>query len=133
MAWKKARFAISGPAGQGTVSGFVRAGLGIHSATDISPKPGRHAAWRLTHLRSGLFFVTLNVDTAKQAQQLADLFVPVADWTKTNEEMQDADPLFLGRLLGIKHTLGGDFIEFARAELNDPANIVPISITGPRP
>jgi hypothetical protein len=40
------------------------------------------------------------------------------------DEFAEKDPDWIARLLGIKHTLGGDWMEFPNPTMNDPANIV---------
>jgi hypothetical protein len=40
------------------------------------------------------------------------------------DEFAEKDPEWIARLLGIKHTLGGDSIESLNLAMNDPANII---------
>jgi hypothetical protein len=56
----------------------------------------------------------------------ADFIVNKVDWEGIvkPEEFAEKDPEWLPRLLGIKHTLGGDWMEFPNPAMNDPANVV---------
>jgi hypothetical protein len=40
------------------------------------------------------------------------------------DEFAEKDPEWIGRLLGIKHALGGDWMEGPNPAMNDPSNIV---------
>lgn len=64
--------------------------------------------------------------TNEQAVELADVLVRQGrrNEHETFEELWDADPEWDARLIGIKHTLGGDRMEFPKAAMNDPHNVV---------
>jgi hypothetical protein len=54
------------------------------------------------------------------------LLVNQANWPdhETPYDLAKADPEWVARLVGIKHTLGGDWMEIPEPGMNDPRNVV---------
>jgi hypothetical protein len=71
-------------------------------------------------------FLYLNVKSQSAATYIGDLIVNEVEWEGLvrPDEFTEKDPEWLARLLGIKHTLGGDWMEFPNQAMNHPANIV---------
>jgi hypothetical protein len=126
MAWKREKFTIAGAGGGAKiVSGWTSNGLGVHRIDSKRDSLGRQR-WVVTHLHSGQLVLYLNGKDAASALKTADLIVNEVDWEGIvkPEAIAEIDPEWLARLLGIKHTLGGDWMEFPNPAMNDPANIV---------
>jgi hypothetical protein len=126
MAWKREKFTIAGVGGAGKiVSGWTSRGLGAHCLDSKRDNLGRQR-WTVTHLNTGLAFLYLNVKSLSAATYIGDLIVDEVDWAGIfkPEEFAEKDPEWLARLLGIKHTLGGNWMEFPNPAMNDPVNIV---------
>jgi hypothetical protein len=86
---------------------------------------GRHQ-WTLSHLNTGHRFLAVNAKSSTDAKRIAGLVLDQVDWEgiRDLDEFGRKDPEWLARLLGIKHTLGGDWLEFPNPAMNDPANVV---------
>jgi hypothetical protein len=128
MAWKREKFTIAGAGGDAKiVSGWTSSGLGVHRRDSRRDSLGRQR-WVVTNLNSGQLVLYLNGKDATSAVKTADLIVNKVDWEGIvkPEEIAEKDPEWLARLLGIKHTLGGDWMEFPNPAMNDPANSVMI-------
>jgi hypothetical protein len=127
MSWKRSKFRIaSGEGGKSKkVAGIVsESGLGLHRMPDAPDEHGRHR-WMVTHLNTGLSITTVRGRDEEMAGKVADLLEQVMDWQaiKTVEDFA-ADPEWIARLLGIKHTMGGGWIEMIDPGMNDPKRIV---------
>jgi hypothetical protein len=122
--WTEGEFEIADDErGMMTVTGWTSPiGLGLHREGDRS---GRQR-WNLTHLNSGYAFLYFNVPMPHEAKELAELVAPTADWNRYEHlrECLREDPMWMPRLVGIKHSLPGDRMEFSNAALNDPTHIV---------
>lgn len=125
MFWKRSRFRIATDEGSKKVAGVVASfGLGLHRETDEPDAMGRYV-WTVTHLNTGYTFANVRARDEEQAGKIAGLLEHVLDWNalKTVAEV-DADPEWIARVIGIKHTFGGDWIEMRNPAMNDPKNIV---------
>jgi hypothetical protein len=125
MLWKRSRFRIATASGTRKVAGVVSPiGLGLHRAT-IKPDPIGRYGWTVTHLNTGYSFARVRGKDEETAGQIADLLESVIDWNafKTIADFE-ADPEWVARVIGIKHTLGGDWIELLNPAMNDAKNLV---------
>jgi hypothetical protein len=107
----------------------------------IGPSPRRRSPrrqrgiWHLVHLKSGLAFLIINMPTAEDASEIAEIIINYANWRKfaTPSAIAAADPQWMPKILGIKHSLPGqDWMEMLDAAMNDPARIVWYDPNGPR-
>jgi hypothetical protein len=108
-------------------------GLGIHL---VGAHPdGERGVFHLVHLRSGLAFLIINMRDEELASQTADLIIKFANCRKfeTPLAIGKADPQWMPKILGIKHSLpGADWMEMLDPAMNDPARIVWYDPKGPR-
>jgi hypothetical protein len=125
MTWTPARFEVATERGKEKVSGWTSpAGLGLHIGAGNIDDLGRHR-WHVTHLKSGIAFLFLNVAELEMAIELVGLVAETADWNKYKSlhDLIAADPEWALRLLGIKHALGDDWMELPDPAMNDPGNV----------
>jgi hypothetical protein len=125
MAWKQATFEVQTTEGKVPVSGITRRGLGLHL---VAPHPdGVRGVWHLVHLRSGLAFLIINMPTAEDASEIAEIIIKYANWRKfeTPSAIAAADRQWMPKIIGIKHSLPGhDWIQMLDPAMDDPARIV---------
>jgi hypothetical protein len=123
MSWTRQKFKIAtaDPDRKATVSGWTAKGVGMHRVSDTRDGLGRHQ-WTLSHLNTGHRFLTVNAKSSNDAKRVASLVLKAVDWEglKELEDFAEKDPEWLARLLGIKHTLGDDWLEFPVPAMNDP-------------
>jgi hypothetical protein len=127
MSWTHATFAISTGDGQKTtVSGLTSSkGLGLHQLSDEADGLGRYR-WSVTHLMTGMGFLTVNARDERSAIMIANLVVDLVYWNDyaTSEDLLRNNPDWIPRLIGIKHKVGGDWMELPNPAMNDPSRIV---------
>jgi hypothetical protein len=125
MTWKQTTFEVQTSEGKIPVSGITRRGLGLHLAG--AHPDGQRGVFHLVHLRSGLAFLIINMPTAADASEIAEIIIKYANWRKfeTPSAIAAADPQWMPKILGIKHSLPGhDWIEMLDPAMNDPGRIV---------
>ena len=127
MSWTRATFDIATGDGEKTaVSGLTSPkGLGLHRLSDEVDDLGRYK-WGVTHLLTGMGFLTVNAKDEGSAIMIANLVVDLVYWNDyaTGEELLRNNPDWIPRLIGIKHKLGDDWMELPNPEMNDPSRIV---------
>ena len=127
MSWTRATFDIATGDGEKTaVSGLTSPkGLGLHRLSDEVDDLGRYK-WGVTHLLTGMGFLTVNAKDEGSAIMIANLVVDLVYWNDyaTGEELLRNNPDWIPRLIGIKHKLGDDWMELPNPETNDPSRIV---------
>lgn len=127
MMWNRTQFDIPTAIGMLTVSGWTSpAGIGLHIHEEDIDEAGRHR-WHVTHLRSGIMFLQLHVQTLEEAAELGDLIVDLARYSEYEDlhALMKADPEWVPQLIAIKHVIvGDDRLEFPDPAMNDEANIV---------
>jgi hypothetical protein len=125
MAWKQMTFEVQTTEGSVSVNGIPRRGLDLHL---VGAHPdGVRGVFHLVHLRCGLAFLIINMPTVEDASEIAEIIIKYANWRKfeTPSAIAAADPQWLPKILGIKHSLPGrDWIEMLDPGMNDPARIV---------
>src|SRR3546814_4428582 len=127
MTWNRTQFEIADTEmGRMTVSGWASsAGIGLHVEDESIDELGRRR-WNVTHLRSGIMFLRVKARTPEESAELGDLIVNQARYSEyaTLRELMEADASWVARLIGIKHAIGGDWIEFPDPAMNEPDNVI---------
>jgi hypothetical protein len=127
MSWTHATFDIATGDGQNTaVSGLTSSnGLGLHQLSDEADGLGRYK-WGVSHLLTGMGFLTINARDERTAIMIANLVVDMVYWNDyaTSEDLLRNNPDWIPQLIGIKHKVGGDWMEVPNPEMHDPSRIV---------
>jgi hypothetical protein len=88
------------------VDGVTRKGLGLHPV-GLKPDGSGRWVWHVVHLRSGLAVLIINMRDEANAAEIAELVVDLVKWRafKKVSDIFKADPQWMARLLGIKHSI----------------------------